>query len=346
VLDDGVIGSLTPERVAAVLAPKVAGAWNLHRATEGLAGFVVFSSVSGVVGSAGQANYAAGNVFLDGLVASRRARGLAGVSVAWGPWAPLEGQSGMTGSLDEARLARSVLPPLSVGQGLDLFDQAVTGAGGLVVATRLNRRPGGPVAPILRGLVRAPRRVATGRARSGDLASHLTALQPQEQISYLTELVRGHAAVVLGHASADGVGADKEFRQLGFDSLTAIELRNSLSSTTGIALPATLIFDYPTPATLADYLLGELLGASNQAEDDGLSVLTELGRLETALTARQPDEATQAGIALRLRQLLARLGASGADTTTAAPASERLSSASTAEVLAFIDNELGHGTTN
>ena len=343
VIDDGVIGSLTPDRMATVLAPKVSGAWNLHRATDGLAGFVVFSSVSGVVGAPGQANYAAANVFLDALVAARHAQGQPGVSVAWGGWAPLTGQAGMTGGLDEARMARSVMPPLSVGQGLALFDQAVSTQDSSVVAARVDRHTTEPVAPILRGLVRARRRAATGRVDTDDLVSRLTALQPQEQLARLTELVRGHAAAVLGHGSADGVAADKEFRQLGFDSLTAIELRNSLSATTGITLPTTLIFNYPTPARLAEHLRTELVGAGHGAA----AVAAELDRLERLLAAAEAEDVAEAGAAPRLRQLLTRLngnggnGGDGANGTKGTEVNELIHQASADEVLAFIDNELG-----
>ncbi len=267
VLDDGVLGSLTPGRLARVLAPKVDGAWNLHRATADmdLDAFVLFSSVAGVFGGAGQANYAAGNAFLDALAAHRAAAGLPGVSLAWGAW---DQDAGMTAGLDERdvrRAAESGMPLLAARQGLALFDAALdTGRPALVpvrldLAT-LHRR--GTVPPLLRGLVRAPARRAatTTAADAGGLAGRLGALDRAERRAALLDLVRGEAATVLGHAGGDRIDPELAFRDLGFDSLTAVELRNKLGTATGLRLPATAIFDYPTVAALAEHLLVGLLG--------------------------------------------------------------------------------------
>ncbi|MFF8336032.1 type I polyketide synthase, partial [Streptomyces cacaoi] len=226
VLDDGVIESLDAERLAAVLRPKVDGAWNLHEATRHLEleAFVTFSSVAGVFGSAGQANYAAGNAFLDALALQRRAAGLPGTSLAWGPWTA---DSGMTGTLSEAeveRMTRAGMPPLSVEDGLALFDAALArdhDDRSPVLPMHLNLstlRAGGEVAPLLRGLIRTPRRTrrADTAAASG-LTQRLAALPEADRRAALLDLVRGQVAVVLGHVDAGVVDASRAFSELGFD---------------------------------------------------------------------------------------------------------------------------------
>jgi acyl transferase domain-containing protein/acyl carrier protein len=339
VLDDGIIGSLTPERLEKVLRPKVDGAWNLHEATkkQKLQAFVLYSSVSGVLGSAGQGNYAAANAFLDALAEHRRAQGLVATSLAWGPW---EQTGGMTAHLQDGamdRIGRTGMPPLSVRQGMALFDDATSRDDAVLVPARITTgRTNGPVAAVLRGLVRGGKRSAGGGETSTvDIKATLTALPAEERARYLVDLVRGHAAGVLGHSSPAAIDNDKQFRDLGFDSLTAVELRNSLASATGLKLPAGLVFDYPTPDELASYLAGELLGA-----DTGPSVTGELDRLEAALAASSPDDLARDGVAARLRNLLAQYG--GARTEEAV--SDRINSASVDDVFAFIDNELGRRT--
>ncbi|MFJ4923936.1 SDR family NAD(P)-dependent oxidoreductase [Streptomyces sp. NPDC088725] len=267
VLDDGTIGALTPERLDAVLRPKVDAAWHLHELTRdlGLAEFVVFSSVAGLFGGAGQANYAAANAFLDALVERRRAEGLPGVSLAWGPWDQAGGMTGTVAEADMQRMARSGMPPLSVEQGVTLFDTALAAGEAVVAPVRLDLpvlRTQGDVPPLLRALIRTrPRRtVAAGSATAGGLAQRLAALTTAERQEALLDLVRVQVALVLGHAGADAVDATSQFRDLGFDSLTAVELRNRLSTVTGLRLTATLIFDYPTAASLAGHLLDELFG--------------------------------------------------------------------------------------
>ncbi|MFD4779138.1 SDR family NAD(P)-dependent oxidoreductase, partial [Streptomyces sp. NPDC058427] len=269
VLDDGVVGSLSSERLAGVLRPKVDAAWNLHELTQDLdlAAFVLYSSTAGVMGSPGQANYAAGNTFLDALAAHRRSLGLPGLSLAWGAW---EQGVGMTGTLEDQDVRRvssgSGMPLLSVERGLALFDTALASDSALIVPLAIS---GGAipasagVPALLRGLVKSGRRAAksgaAGASRAG-LVEKLAALHEDERPRLLTELVRAEAAVVLAHSSPEAIAVEREFRQLGFDSLTAVELRNRLATATGLTLPATLIFDYPTPARLADFLLDELVG--------------------------------------------------------------------------------------
>ncbi|MFJ4514355.1 type I polyketide synthase, partial [Streptomyces sp. NPDC088816] len=273
VLDDGMVASLTAERLARVLRPKVDAAWNLHEATRDLDldAFVVFSSVAGVFGNAGQANYAAGNAFLDALMEHRRAAGLPGLSLAWGPW---ERTGGMTGDLSEddlRRLARIGTPALTVEQGLALFDAALDGDDAALAPVRLDLsvlRAAGDVPPLLRSLIRGRSRRAAvaGSATAGGLAQRLARLDRESRDELVLDLVRGQVAVVLGHATGADIDAGRAFRELGFDSLTAVELRNRLNTVTGLRLPATLVFDYPTVSHLATYILDELLGTEVEAE--------------------------------------------------------------------------------
>ncbi|WP_438492178.1 type I polyketide synthase [Streptomyces asiaticus] len=269
VLDDGVIGSLTPERMAHVMRPKVDAAWNLHELTRDLdlTAFVLFSSASGVFGTPGQGNYAAANAFLDALAAHRRAAGLPAVSLAWGPWAG----AGMAGGLDEAdiaRMRRAGLPPLSPAEGLALLDAALTTDEVAPVPMRVDavalraQAAAGALAPLLRGLVRAPVRRAVDTAAGGGsaLAERLAGLSSAEQDRLLLDLVRTQVAAVLGHAGPQAVEEGRAFKDLGFDSLTAVELRNLLREATGLRLPPTLVFDYPTSTALAGHLRQEIVG--------------------------------------------------------------------------------------
>ncbi|MFI2646038.1 SDR family NAD(P)-dependent oxidoreductase, partial [Streptomyces sp. NPDC018610] len=275
VLDDGMLPTLTAERVDTVLRPKAEAAWHLHELTRDLdlSVFALFSSVSGLLGNAGQGNYAAANTFLDALAAARRAEGLPGTSLAWGFW---EERSGMTGELadvDRARIARSGLAPLSSEEALALFDTAVAADGALTAPVRFDTAAlsaaEAPLPALLRGLVRGStgrrtRATATGRSTTAEsgLARQLAGRPEDEQLAALSEFVRGHVATVLGHGSATAVEESRAFKELGFDSLTSVELRNRLNAATGLRLPATLVFDHPTPGALARHLHDELLGTA------------------------------------------------------------------------------------
>ncbi|WP_328722934.1 SDR family NAD(P)-dependent oxidoreductase [Streptomyces sp. NBC_00247] len=253
VLEDGVLESLTPRRLDAVLAAKADAAWNLHRATLGfdLTAFVLFSSVAGMLGSAGQANYAAANSFLDGLAAHRRARGLPAVSIAWGLWA---GQRGMTEHLRDADLARlrdRGLAAISESDGLAMFDAALTAPRAQVAAVTLRS----PVRP----------------SRQDDalrLRQELARLDPDEQRQRVLDLLGHELVTLLGHSEAQPLDADRTFRDLGVDSLTAIELRNALAPLTDAPLPATVVFDYPTPAALTDHIHRTLVAPLSDAAPD------------------------------------------------------------------------------
>ncbi|MEU3483946.1 SDR family NAD(P)-dependent oxidoreductase, partial [Streptomyces sp. NPDC033753] len=285
VVDDATVEALTPERLDAVLRPKVDAAWNLHELTKDLRldAFVLFSSVSGLVGTAGQANYAAANTGLDALAAHRAATGLPATSLAWGLWDGTYGMGGALAAGDLARWSRAGITPLTPEQGLALFDAAVARDDALLVPAGLrpaaHRGTDGQPPALWRGIVRArPRRAATrtgGEAAdtSGAWASRLAAQSPEERRSTAVELVTGVVADVLGHADSAAVGADRSFKDLGFDSLAGVELRNRLNAATGLRLPATSVFDHPSPAALAAHLLAQVPGAkaasSSSSATDG-----------------------------------------------------------------------------
>ncbi|MDT0310428.1 SDR family NAD(P)-dependent oxidoreductase, partial [Streptomyces sp. DSM 44917] len=296
VVDDGVVAGLDPARVEAVLRPKVIGAQNLHDLTRDmpqLSAFVLFSSAAGVLGSAGQAAYAAGNAYLDALAEHRHAHGLPAVSMAWGPWSgEAGGMVGQAGAQAAERMARQGVHPLTTEEGLALFDAALHAGKALTVPIRLDlpalraRAAQADVPPMLRTLAPAPLRRAAAspedaREHGPGLAQRLAALAPAEQRDHLLALVRASAAGVLDHED-QAVQAGNTFRELGVDSLTAVELRNRLTAATGLRLPATLVFDHPTPAALAEHLCQQLA-----APADGLPAPAPTATA-VAATAEEP----------------------------------------------------------
>ncbi len=339
-LDDGVVTSLTPQRFDTVLRAKVDAALNLHElagADERVA-FVLFSSIAGTSGSAGQANYAAGNAFLDALAAHRRTLGLPAVSLAWGLWDERSEMTGKLAGTDRSRMARGGLVPMSTEDGLALFDLAVRTEYPTLVSARLDLagQRGGPVPPLLRGLVRGAARPA--RTEPVPVRHELAGLPGAEREQRLLELVCAEAAAVLGHADAKAIEAGRGFLALGFDSLTAVELRNRLGALTGLRLPATLLFDYPSPKPLAKHLGDELGGERDTAAVPSLA--EELGRVESLLPAVAADETARAAVARRLQDLLSKLGeAAGEDADM--QVTEKIDTASDDEIFEFIDNELG-----
>ncbi|MFE3622710.1 SDR family NAD(P)-dependent oxidoreductase, partial [Streptomyces sp. NPDC059159] len=293
VLDDGVVSSLTPEKFEAVLRPKADAAWHLHELTRelglDLSSFVLFSSVSGLLGGAGQGNYAAANVFLDALAVHRHRTGLPAVSLAWGMWEDASGMTGHLGDTDRVRIGRGGLVPMSLAEGLALFDAAVAaGRPSLVPAPlhtgSLRSRAGTVGVPaVLRALVRGPvvRRAARSSAESPrGLAERLSALPGAERERVVLHLVRDQVAAVLGHLASDEIVADRALKEVGFDSLTSVELRNRLAAASGLRLPTTLVFDFPTPRALAGRLLA-LLAPGDPAAD--------LDRLLASVTVDSPD---------------------------------------------------------
>ncbi|MER5898098.1 type I polyketide synthase, partial [Streptomyces sp. NPDC001876] len=280
VLDDGVFTALTQERLETVLRAKATAATNLDELTRDtdLAMFVLYSSASATFGTPGQANYSAANAYLDALATRRRTEGLPGLSLAWGMW---EQTSTMTGGLAHTDRARATTAgtTLSTPQGLALFDTALTHPTAHLVPIGLDLaavRGAGEVPALLRGLVsgRMRRAFAQESVAGLALAQRLRSVPEGQRQQMLLELVRGSAATVLGHGSADAVGERQAFKDLGFDSLTAVELRNLLTAATGLRLPATLAFDYPNPAALSDHLLSQFFGALETQPDIPRPALT------------------------------------------------------------------------
>ncbi|MFJ9343595.1 type I polyketide synthase [Streptomyces sp. NPDC101733] len=294
VLADGTVESLTAESVDRVLRAKVGGAINLHRLTEAhhLSAFIQFSALAGTLGTAGQANYAAANGFLDGLAARRKAAGLPGTSLCWGWW---EQSSGMTGDLDQAdfsRLRRMGIAPMPTAEALALFDTARAYDKAVLVPARvdlagLRDRDADELPLLLRALADTgrPRRGKAAAAKDGgsaDLAGRLVTLPAEEAATVALDWVRDQAAIVLGHPSGAAVDADQPFTQLGFDSLTAVELCNRLASSTGLRLPSTLVFSYPTPRELSLYLLGLLRPEPDASADEDTQIREALRNVSIA----------------------------------------------------------------
>ncbi|MGW3451840.1 SDR family NAD(P)-dependent oxidoreductase, partial [Streptomyces sp. NPDC001076] len=268
VLDDGVITALNPTRLDTVLRSKADAAWNLHALTQDmeLDAFVLFSSLAGTLGNAGQGNYAAANAYLDALAHHRHSRGLPATSLAWGLWDRDGGMGGGLSDADRARIAASGMLPLPLEAGLALLDAALRLDLPVLVPARLDpaalraRAAADTLQPVLAQLVRVPARRSTGAT---SFARRLVGRTAAEQEAVALGLVRETVATVLGHGSVDDVPAERAFKELGFDSLAAIDLRNRLNTSTGLRLPATLVFDHPSPRLLAGRLLSELSGAAD-----------------------------------------------------------------------------------
>ncbi|WP_393063800.1 type I polyketide synthase [Streptomyces sp. LN549] len=346
---DGVVDALTYDDMDTVLRPKIDAAFNLHELTEhlDLSAFVLFSSVSGVLGSAGQASYAAGNTYLDSLVQQRRARGLAGTALGWGMW----GGDGMaTLGTNEERIKRRGIRPMDPEAAIDVMAQALREDEPFLTIIDVDWRRfvaevhRGRARPLIGDLpeVRALRTATATRAADpaeipDNLADRLTGLSQAEQDRLLTTLVRAQAATVLGHVSPNGVAAERAFKELGFDSLASVELRNRLNTATGLRLPATLIFDYPTSAALAGYLRGQLVPDETPTV---ASVLAEFDRLEAVLDAFAADQEAQPQLMLRSREIMAKIGIPAPENGPTA-STQKLDAASDDEIFDFINKELG-----
>jgi len=273
-LADATIETMAAEQFEPVFASKADAAWYLHELTAelDLSAFVLFSSAAGIVGGAGQGNYAAANTFLDALALHRDAHGLSATSISWGAWESLGAGNAGLAEADLARIRRLGAVSLSNEQGVALFDQALASQRPHHLAMRLDRTRLRRIAsaevlpPILSGLVRMPRRPV---AAAGSLSQELASISEQERGAHVLKMVKGEVAAVLGFDSGAAVDPDRAFQELGFDSLGAVELRNRLGAATGLRLAPTVVFDYPCCTALAEFLLGEAMPGSGEvgAED-------------------------------------------------------------------------------
>ncbi|MEU8213061.1 type I polyketide synthase, partial [Micromonospora sp. NPDC049044] len=313
VLDDGMVTALTPQRLAGVWGPKAGAAGTLHELTAGLdlRMFVLFSSAAGVLGNPGQASYAAANAYLDGLALLRGSLGLPALSLAWGLWDQSGGITEGLSVADRSRLARSGVRPLSAAEGLALLDAALAGDARLLIPMGLQpqqlaaeRTP-----PILHGLVPARRRMGTATALASDdsLRQRLAGLPADAWHAAVLDRVRAEAALVLALPSAHGVPADREFQELGFDSLTAVELRSRMKAATGLDLPPTMVFAFPTAAALASEITARLQAAPLTGPSAAPAALAAPGSItalfkDACLAGRIQDGAQLLMVASMLRK--------------------------------------------
>ncbi|AGL16005.1 polyketide synthase type I [Actinoplanes sp. N902-109] len=272
VIDDGVVTALTPDRLAAVLRPKADAARHLHELTShlDLAHFVMFSSAAATFGAPGQGNYVAANAYLDALAAHRHATGRPATSLAWGLWSDTSGMTGQLTEAERARMTRNGITAMTADEALGLMDVAIARDEAVLVPARLDlaglraqAARSDTVPPLWKALAGGPGRRTAASASAGaadSLRRQLAVLSAADGDQVLLDLTRSHVAATLGHASGDAIAPGRAFNDLGFDSLTAVELRNRLMGATGLRLPATLVFDYPNPAALATHLRAELVG--------------------------------------------------------------------------------------
>jgi NADPH:quinone reductase-like Zn-dependent oxidoreductase/acyl carrier protein len=336
-IEDATIEALGPAQIEAVFAPKADAAWHLHELTRemDLSAFVLFSSAAGVLGAPGQANYAAANSFLDALAQRRRAEGLPATSIAWGLWLT---ERGMTAELEEAdlaRLERSGVRTLAGREGLTLFDAALLApdpfalAIGFDPAALRRRAAAGAIPSILAGLAGPPARRRSGSAAA--FPAKLASLAEAERHQFVLETVRSEVAAVLGRSAGAEVAPERSFKDLGFDSLAAVELRNRLGALTGLRLAATAVFDHPNAVALAEQILAL---AGDDARGEGDSLASAFERMERALALISTDGKREQASA-RLGELIAGIDAEDAERD------HDLGDASDEEMFELLDRKLG-----
>ncbi|WP_199551433.1 type I polyketide synthase [Streptomyces sp. N35] len=331
-LADGTLETLTPHSIDQALAAKAGGALHLHELTRGhaLSAFVQFSAYAGQIGNGGQAAYTAANTFLDALAAQRRADGLPARSLAWGWWSESGGMAEELAEADLSRLRRMGIAPMTNADALALFDAACASGGSVSVPARvdlmpLRNRPTGELPPLLRDLAASdrPRRAKPSTpkdSRPAGLAERLASLPADETDQALLEWMSEQVAVVLGHASGAGIDVDQQFTQLGFDSLTAVELCNLLAASTGLRLASTLVFSYPTPRELAAHLLGLLRPAAEPVAGDDAADAADEAHLREVLSTVSVQSLRSAGLLDRVLALAGPVGSAA----EAAPAEAAL----------------------
>jgi NADP-dependent 3-hydroxy acid dehydrogenase YdfG/acyl carrier protein len=348
VAEDAVLHALTPEHLDKVLRAKSDAVAHLDELTRGLAleWFVTCSSAAGWWGTAGQANYAAANACVDALVQRRRAAGFPALSLAWGLWEERSDISGKLDDTDLSRLARTGIAPLPTSDALTAFDAALALDEPVLLPVRLDTRDlaDGTTVPLLAKYVRKQSKPPAAEQREtvpsggGTLGDRLAAMSAQEREQSLRQLVREEAAAVLNHSRLGAVDLDRGFLDLGFTSLTALELRNRIGTAIGLALSPTLIFDHPTPGALARHLSARLMPSS---EEVVTSLNRDIGKIGERF-ATLDDETLRTQVKQRLQDLLKQWGsAPGTDSASDSPGDGDIESASADLMFDLIDSEFG-----
>ncbi len=342
-LDDGLLDTLTPDQLGRALHAKARAAQNLDELTRDttLSAFVLFSSFGGIVGTPGQGNYAPGNAFLDALAQQRRAHGLVATSIAWGAWGGGGMAEGAFGDVLNRHGLREMDPEAATGA----MRQAVEHDATCVLIADIDwerffvaftaTRP----SPLLADVPEVGRIAQDGHGSAGGaeepsaLAQRLAGLDDADRDAVLLEAVREQVAAVLGFPGPEAVSVKRAFREVGFDSVTAVELRNRIGAKTGLRLPVTLAFDYPTPVRLATFLREQLVP---DGETVAASVIEELDRMEAALVTVAPHDEGRARVVRRMQALLAQLLE-----TPAAPVGEQIEAASDDEMFELLGKKFG-----
>ncbi|MFE6166158.1 SDR family NAD(P)-dependent oxidoreductase, partial [Streptomyces sp. NPDC056486] len=359
-IDMAPIQNLTPQQLHTVLRPKIDTAWNLHHATRhlNLDAFILYSSLAATLASPGQANYAAANTYLNALAHHRHTQNLPATSIAWGPWADNTGMIRHLNTTTRNHTTRTGFPPHTTQHALTLLDTALTTHHPTTTATHLNttnlttQAHNNTLPPLLHNLTPTPTThhpsgsttddMASRHSRTGSLAEGLGSLTKSEQLERLLSLVRTTIAAVLASPDPELIDARQSFKELGFDSLTTLQLRNHLAHASGIRLPATLAFDHPTPQSLATYLREQLVPAGGeQASGNGVLdvLMAEIGKLESAFSPEALDVAEHAQVSARLREFVKSWeNRQGHSATDSAPGD--LDSATDDELFSVLDGEL------
>lgn len=351
--EENPLNHTTVEEFADLGRAKILGATHLDEllGDHPLDAFVLFSSGAAVWGTAGQPAYGSANAYLDALAGRRRARGLAATSIAWGPWAG----GGMVDADSDTYLRRMGVSAMDPRLAVHTLRQALDDGDEHLVVADIDWARFAPVLamarprPLLRAIPEAqPRSAAPGPGEhaaepaENDFPARLATMTDAEQTRHLLDLVRGQAAALLGHEDASAVGPRRAFKELGFDSVVAVDFRNRLGATTGLRLPATVVFDYATPQALATHLRSLLVADAAPAEP----LLAVLDRLEAGAADLPADEIERTGITGRLQTLLTTLnrsaaGHTGASEDTGVAVADQLEAATAADVIDFINKELG-----
>lgn len=349
VLDDGVADAMTRDQLANVLRGKAEGARHLHELTShlDLSAFVLFSSFAATIGNPGQANYAAANAYLDALAEQRHHDGMAATAIAWGPWA----EAGMAvGAAAADRVRHSGVRPMPPSVAVAALEQALAGSDASITIADVDWERFVPVftatraCPAFDDLPEARQQPANAGDGDSDgaaggstvLRQRLLAAPAAEHHGVITDFVRAEVAGVLGHPSAASVDVNRGFIELGFDSLTAVELRNRLAAVTGFRLPSTLTFDHPTASALARHLLERL----SDGDSETTPAAAELDQLQAALAAIPAGHAAASAITGRLETMLSRWR-EAQDQDRADSLDLTLDTATVDEVLNLIDTEFG-----